>query len=151
MSGYHGSSLRRSHRGSNDFGRFPWRAVAVAAFAGCSVLYLWLWLVDGKPVGGGFFLVPVLVALTAPALIHASRTESRFDLAGLMALGLALRFGAACYRWLNGADAHVYSQVGTQLANSFRALHFGVDTGAPVPGTGATLTRSVRGSTWIFS
>jgi hypothetical protein len=133
MGGYHGSSLRRIGRGSNEFARFPWRAVAVAAFVGLSVLYLWLWLVAGKPVGGGLFLVPVLVALTAPALMHASRTESRFDLAGLM----ALRFGAAYYRWLNGVDAHVYSQVGTQLANSFRALHFGVDTGAPVPGTGA--------------
>jgi hypothetical protein len=137
MGGYHGSSQRRIGRGPKESARFPWRPVAVAAFVACSVLFLWLWLGAGKPVGGGFFLVPVLVALTAPALMHASRTESRFDLAGIMALGLALRFGAAYYRWLNGADAHVYNNIGTELANSFRGLHFGVDTRGAVPGTGA--------------
>jgi hypothetical protein len=137
MGRYRGASLRRLGARPDERSGFQWRAAAVAAFAGLLVLYLWFWLVEGKPVGGSVFLVPVLLLLTAPALVRASRTELRFDLAGLMAVGLALRFGAAYYRWANGADAHTYNKFGTQFAESFRTLHFGVDTGAPVPGTGA--------------
>ena len=116
---------------------FPWRVVAILAFAACMVLYAWTWLAEGKPTGGALLLIPVALLVTAPALTRASRNETRFDLAGLMATGLLLRFLAVYYRWTHAADAHVYSKAGTQLAQSFRSLHFDVDTGAPVPGTGA--------------
>ncbi len=53
-----------------------------------------------------------------------------------MATGLALRFGGSYYRWSHAVDANVYQKVGAELADSFRAFHFDVDTGAPVPGTG---------------
>jgi len=108
----------------------------VVAFASCLGFFLWLWLIEGKPLGGGLFLVPVLLMVTAPAFVRAGRAEPGFDLGGLMATGLALRFAAAYYRFSNGADAHVYNRFGTQLAQSFRALHFDVNTGASVPGTG---------------
>jgi len=108
----------------------------VVAFASCLGFFLWLWLIEGKPLGGGLFLVPVLLMVTAPALVRAGRAEPGFDLGGLMATGLALRFAAAYYRFANGFDAHVYNRFGTQLAQSFRALHFDVNTGASVPGTG---------------
>jgi hypothetical protein len=115
---------------------FPWRAVAIAAFVGCFALYLWVWLVDGAPAGAVLLVLPALVMLSAPVFLRASRTERSFDLAGLMATGLALRFAALYYRWLHGQDGHGYNWAGVQLARSFRALHFDVDTGAPVPGTG---------------
>jgi hypothetical protein len=100
------------------------------------MLYLWFWLGAGRAIGSGLLLVPLLFALTGPALIRARRTETGFDLAGLMGTGLALRFAAAYYRWDHGADAHVYNTFGTQLAHSFRSLHFDVPVDAPIPGTG---------------
>ena len=116
---------------------FPWRLAAVVVFVACFSLYAWQTLIAGRPVGGGLLLLPVLFMLTAPAFVRASRSESTFDLAGLMATGLALRCAAAYFRWVNGADAHVYHQVGAELARSFRSLHFSVDVGREVPGTGA--------------
>lgn len=115
---------------------FPWRLVAVATVVGCLMLYLWFWIGENMPIGSGLFLVPLLFLLTAPALMRARRTEAGFDLAGLMATGLALRFAAAYYRWDHGQDSHTYDTAGTQLAHSFRSLHFNVSAGAPVPGTG---------------
>jgi len=100
------------------------------------MLYLWFWIGESKPIGSGLLLVPLLLLLTGPALVRARRSEARFDLAGLMATGLALRFGAAYYRWDHGADARTYDLFGTQLGQSFRSLHFNASVGAPVPGTG---------------
>jgi hypothetical protein len=99
------------------------------------MMYLWVWL-DGKQVGSALLLVPLLFMLTGPALLRANRTEKGFDLAGLMATGLALRFVSAYYRWQHGADAHAYNSVGTHLAQTFRTLHFGANVHGPVPGTG---------------
>ena len=114
---------------------FPWRVTAAFAFGGTLALYGWFWA-EGKAVASGLFVVPLLFLLTAPVLVRASRTETRFDLAGIMATGLALRFAAAYYAFDHAADANVYNQFGTALARQFRALHFDVNTGAPVPGTG---------------
>lgn len=115
---------------------FAWRALAGVAFAACLMAFLWQWLVAGRPIGGGLLVAPVLLVLTAPAFVRAARTERSFDLAGLMATGLALRFVGAYFRFTNAVDAHVYDRVGTELAESFRALRFDVDTGRPLPGTG---------------
>lgn len=114
----------------------PWRLVALLALLSCFAVYGWSWLVRDDPTGSAVLLIPILGAFTVPFLVRAARSETRFDLAGIAATGLALRFGFAYYRWEHGADAHVYQKVGATLAESFRALQFDVDTGAPVPGTG---------------
>jgi len=122
-------------RGRRQPSFFPWRVAAAFALLGTLAAYTWFWT-EGKAVGSGLFVVPLLFLFTAPALVRVSRTETRFDLAGIMALGLALRFAAAYYAFDHAADAGVYSQIGTLLANSFRTLHFNVGTTGPVPGTG---------------
>ena len=72
-----------------------------------------------------------------PASSFVPRTPSgRFDLAGLMATGLALRFFASFYRFTHGFDAYTYDHEGDRLAESFRHFNFGVDAQAAVPGTG---------------
>src|SRR6516165_6077849 len=121
--------------GRRDLAFHPWRLGATFALLGTLAGYAWFWT-EGKAVGSGLFVVPLLFLLTAPALVRVSRSETRFDLAGIMATGLALRFAATYYAFDHAADAHVYNRVGTQLASKFRTLHFGVSTGAPVPGTG---------------
>src|SRR5262249_49723259 len=126
----------RAGRGRPSVPGFPWRVTAVAAAVGCLMMYLWVWVDAGQPVGAGPLLVPLLFALTGPAFIRARRDEPGFDLAGLMGTGLALRFAAAYYRWDHGSDAHTYNAFGSQLAHSFRSLHFDVPVNAPVPGTG---------------
>ena len=122
--------------GSHPPAQSSWRLAAVVAIIACFALYAWQAVTAGKPVASGLLLLPVLLMLTAPALIRASRSESAFDLAGLMATGLALRCIGAYFRYVNGADAHVYHQVGSELARSFRALDFSVDVGREIPGTG---------------
>jgi hypothetical protein len=116
---------------------FPWSFVAIFAFLVCMGMYAWLWVAGGAPVGAALPTIPVLVALTAPILVHAARTERRFDLAGLLALGLLLRFIAMYYRFDHAVDARTYNVWGTHLAESFRDLNFAPDTGAAVPGTGS--------------
>src|SRR5713101_9978116 len=97
-------STGRSSRGATATKPpFAWSGVAGAVFVGAFMLYGWLWLAEGKPVGGALFLVPMLVLFTAPAFVAARRSETGFDLAGLMATGLALRVAAAYYRFANGA------------------------------------------------
>src|SRR5215469_11795134 len=93
----------------------PWRLVAGFAFVGTLAAYGWFWT-EGKAVGSGLFVMPLLFLLTAPALVRVSRSETRFDLAGIMATGLALRFAATYYSFDHAADANVYSQYGTRLA-----------------------------------
>ena len=125
-----------AHRAQSAREKSPWQGVAVLVFVACFALYAWQAVTAGKPVGGGLLLMPMLLLLTAPTLVRARRSEPTFDLAGLMATGLALRCVGAYFRWANGLDAHVYHRVGAQLAVSFRSLDFAVDTGRPVPGTG---------------
>jgi hypothetical protein len=121
--------------GRRDASFFPWRVIAVFATLGTLAEYAWFWT-EGRAVGSGLFVVPLLVLLTAPSLVRVSRSETRFDLAGIMATGLALRFAATYYAFDHAADAHVYNHIGTLLASSFRTLHFNVGTTGPVPGTG---------------
>jgi hypothetical protein len=83
----------------------------------------------------GVLVIPVLTLLTVPLFIRRSRGES-FDLGGIMAVGLMLRFLGCFYRFDNAADGGVYVDAGRQLAQSYRHLDFGVNTGGSFPGTG---------------
>jgi hypothetical protein len=102
------------------------------------VVCFWLWLHRITSVGGvgvGLFVIPALTLLSLPLFLRAGRNQS-FDLGGLLAVGLMLRFLACFVRFDNAADGGVYTIKGGELAQSFKNLHFDVDTGATIPGTG---------------
>ena len=111
--------------------------MAILAFLACMAMYAWFWIGNGTPVGSALLFIPILFALTTPIFVRAARTERHFDLAGLLALGLLLRFIAAYYRYDHAVDARTYNVWGTRLAQSFRELNFAPDTGANVPGSGS--------------
>lgn len=115
-----------------------WRAVAAIVFALDVGLAAWLWVTDSQkwPVGVAFVVIPLLLLVTTPLFVWAARSERRFDLAGLLATGLLLRFAASFYRFGNAIDADVYHVFGSNLAQQFRHLTFDVDTGSSVLGTG---------------
>jgi len=125
------------HRGES-VRKTGWRAVAGIVFVFDIGLCIWLWTNNSRvwPVGVGLVVMPLLLLLTTPLFVWAARSETSFDLAGLFATGLLLRFGASFYRFGNGADASVYHAVGTHLAEDFRHFDFGVNTGSSIPGTG---------------
>ena len=127
----------------------PWRIAAVVLTLGCIAYYAVIWAATSKSVGVAIVEIPLLVLLTAPLFILASRTETRFDLAGVMATGLALRFIACYYRFTHAADSATYHNAGIELAKSFRQFNFGVDTGSPVPGTGGM--KLVAGVAEVFT
>ena len=128
---------------------FPWSFLAILTFLACMAMYAWLWIGGGAQVGAALFFIPILVAVTAPIIIRAARTERHFDLGGLLALGLLLRFAASYYRFDNAVDARTYNLFGTRLAESFRAFDFGADTGAAVPGSGSM--RYISGLVHVLS
>src|SRR5262249_8435928 len=113
-----------------------WTFGAILAFLVCMALYAWFWVAGDQPIGAAFLVIPILVALTTPIFLWA-RSERSFDLAGLIAVALLLRFMAAFYRYDTAVDARTYNVWGTRLAESFRQLNFTPDTGSDVPGTGA--------------
>jgi hypothetical protein len=128
---------------------FSWQAIAFAVFSLTIVFWLWQWLVYGWAAGSTLIVIPLLTVLTTPLLVAASRSERRFDLAGIAATGLALRFFAAFYRMAHGVDAYLYDKEGNRIADAFRHFHFDVDAGAPVPGTGGM--RIVAGAVSVFT
>jgi hypothetical protein len=115
---------------------FSWQSVALALFALTLVFWCWQWLTYGWPAGSSLFVIPLLTLLTGPIFIRAARTEPRFDLAGIMACGLALRFLFSFYRYTHGLDAYTYDRAGNEIAHSLRNFNFGFDPGGEVPGTG---------------
>ncbi|MFA5884660.1 MAG: hypothetical protein WDA60_12470 [Acidimicrobiia bacterium] len=117
--------------------RFPWTALGVLGGVGLFALYLWLWLVQGEPVGAAILLGPILVVITIPLFVKAGRMTTSFDLGGLLLTGLVVRFAFAYNRLLHAVDAYDYHFEGIRLARYYRALDFGVSTGKDVPGTGA--------------
>jgi hypothetical protein len=127
----------------------PFTTLAVVVGFLTAGLLLWAWLIDGKAVGVSLVEIPLLLLLTTPLFLRAARDEPRFDLAGILALGLLLRFAASYYRYLHAADAFVYHQNGLKLATDYRHFNFGVDPGAPVPGTGGM--RIVAGVVEVFT
>jgi hypothetical protein len=117
-------------------GVFPWTVIGVLLMALTMSFYLWKWLIDGAAVGATLILIPLIVIFTAPVLVRAARTEKQFDLAGIMLVGLGLRFALAYYRMTHAFDAVVYHDWGVKLAAQYRALNFGADPQQQVPGTG---------------
>jgi hypothetical protein len=115
---------------------FSWRTVAGVLLIGCIAWYAVMWIGTSKSVGVAIIEIPFLLLISAPLFILASRNEQRFDLAGLLATGLALRFAAAYYRFTHAADSATYHNAGIELAKSFRHFQFNVDPKSPVPGTG---------------
>jgi hypothetical protein len=115
-----------------------WWAVAAVVGVLDFGLAAWLWVTDpvNWPVGVAIAVIPLLALLTTPIFLWASRTERRFDLAGLLVTALLLRFGAAFYRFGSAKDADTYHTIGSNLAVSFRHFNFGVDPKGTVPGTG---------------
>jgi hypothetical protein len=126
-----------------------WRFLAVVLALGAIAYYTVIWTVTSKSVGVAIVEIPFLMLLTAPLFVLAARTETRFDLAGLLATGLGLRFIACYYRFTHAADAATYHNSGIELARSFRNLNFGVDPGSPVPGTGGM--KIVAGVAEVFT
>jgi hypothetical protein len=130
------SPLTSGRRTTVAEGQFPWTVVGVLLLAFTMAWYLWLWLVDGKAVGATLIMIPLILLFSAPMMVRAARSEPSFDIAGLMLVGLAMRFALAFYRMNHAFDAVVYHKYGVQLAASYRALDFGADPGAAIPGTG---------------
>jgi hypothetical protein len=106
----------------------------VVVMATCFVLWTDRTSTVGS-VGVGLIVIPVLTLLTLPLCMRGRRTES-FDLGGLMAVGLMLRFLGCFYRFDNAADGGVYANAAADLAKSYQHLNFDVDTGGSFPGTG---------------
>jgi hypothetical protein len=128
---------------------FPFTGLAVAAFTATMAMYLWGWLVGTSSVGAAIVVIPLLTLVTLPLISRAARTEPDFDLGGLLALGLIARFAASYYRFTHASDGATYHFVGAQLAQSYRSLDFGVDTGFPIPGTGGM--RMITGIVEVFT
>jgi hypothetical protein len=118
-------------------------------FALTIVYWMWQWLAYGWAAGSSLLVIPLLTLLTMPLFISASRRERRFDLAGIAATGLALRFFASFYRMAHGFDAFVYNKEGDRIADAFRHFRFNVDPGADVPGTGGF--RIIAGVVSVFT
>ncbi len=89
----------------------------------------------GKFLHGTIFAALLTAGLMFP-IRQIARSESTFDFGSIALIGLAMRFVGAVQRFSDASDGAVYFQVGRNLAVSFRALQFQVDTGRPIPGTG---------------
>src|SRR5262245_31084000 len=100
--------LGRSDRSETGEGRFPWTVVGVLLMAFVLSFYMWKWLIDARPVGATLIVVPLILIFTAPVLLRVARSERQFDLAGLMLVGLAIRFAFAYYRMEHAEDAGIY-------------------------------------------
>jgi len=102
-------------------------AVLVGYLAG-AVVGITSWL--------GVGVVVALTIISSPLLDRIGRRVPGLELAGLFRLSLALKLLATLPRYLARADSRDYYRVGRVLADSFRSLHFVIDPGRSVPGTG---------------
>jgi hypothetical protein len=129
---------RRSFRRSTGPARSWFRIAAAAAFA----LALGLAAYGAvRPRGAntsalGLVAIPLLAVLVHQLVRRTAAREPRFDLLGIMMLGLGLRCIGAFLRFTAPVDALIYHQEGSRIAPALRGLDFGVDTGRPIPGTG---------------
>ena len=96
----------------------------------------------------GLVAIPLLAVLVHQIVRRSVAREARFDLLGIMMLGLGLRCVGAFLRFTAPVDALVYHEEGSRIAPALRGLDFGVDTGRPIPGTG--WIRYVSGITHAF-
>jgi hypothetical protein len=111
-------------------------AIGLAFVVMFTMVGLWITNPVRFQVASGLFVVPILFLLTLFLCARARRIGADFDIAGLMLAGLGLRVFALFYRYRFLQDAGIFHQTGSVLAESFRSLHFDVDVGAPMPGTG---------------
>lgn len=122
---------------------FSWTALGVFAGVGLLAFYVWLWLIQGEPVGGAILLGPILIVFTIPIFLKANRMAPGFDLGGLLLFGLVLRFALVYQRFAHAVDGIEYHVEGVRLAQAYRQLDFSAPTGKEIPGTGAM--RAVSG------
>ena len=128
--------------------QYPLRTAAAVLLVGTLGFYGVIFA-SGKDVAGAFAAIPILVLFTLPVLAYAARSEARFDLAGILGIGLLVRFLAAYYRFTHAADSILYHRNGVIIAQHLRQYDFGVDTGAAVPGTGGL--RYIAGVVEVFT
>jgi hypothetical protein len=131
--------LRRARpaRRRHDTARSPLlRLVAGSAMAAVIGWYA-LGVVRGVDAAAGVVLIPAVAVVCWPIFRLLARDEHHLDLLALLYLALAAKFFGAYQRFQGAADAGVYHRVGVELAESFRNLEFGVDTGRDIPGTGS--------------
>jgi hypothetical protein len=139
----------RTARRTSNQAHFPWTSIAVVALLLTLAMLAWSWLIGTNAVGVALIEIPLLMLLTTPLFMRESRAETRFDLGGLLALGLIVRFAAAYYRFTHASDGATYHLIGTKLAESYRHFDFGADTGYPIPGTGGM--RMITGLVEVFT
>lgn len=123
--------------------RFPWTVLGTFLGAGLFAYYLYLWFVQGEPVGGAIVLGPILVVFSIPIFLRAGQTNPEVDMGGVLLCGLVLRFAFVYERFTNAVDGIEYHFEGVRLAEAYRRFEFGAPTGKDVPGTGAM--RAVSG------
>ncbi len=131
-----GRPLAGADPAPDDRRPFSWTALGVFGGVTLFALYLWLWLVEARPVGAAMLLGPILVGITAPFLARANRRNPGFDLGGVLLCGLVLRFALVYYRFTHAVDAIGYRSEGSRLATYYRDFDFSAPTGGKVPGTG---------------
>lgn len=141
---------RRRHRRPPGGSTSWFRLAAAAAFA---LAYGAIAYGAIRPRGAntsilGLVALPLVVVLAHQLVRRTAAREHRFDLLGIMMLGLGLRAIGAFARFTAPVDALVYHQEGSRIAPALRGLDFGVDTGRPIPGTG--WIRYVSGLTHAF-
>jgi hypothetical protein len=122
--------------------------LCVVAFTLLVCFYLYA-AVQGKGTEIGLILVPIFCLIMAPWLARLDKAQPAFKLLPIAFLGLILRSLATYFRLENAADAIYYHRWGVQLAPSFRALNFDVDTQREIPGTGTV--RYISGLVSVFT
>jgi len=125
-----------SRRGTTTGTRMAW-ASWVGWAALMSVLFAYFFgAIVGITSWMGVGVVVGLTIVSAPMLERIGRRTPGLELAGLFRLSLALKLLATLPRYLTRADSRDYYRVGRSLADSFRSMHFVIDPGRSVPGTG---------------
>jgi hypothetical protein len=116
-----------------------WRPLTVTSF-GLALICAWVAALLALTVSQGYetsaplLLIPVLVALSLPALMRQAHREESATLLWLLVAALVLKLGSALVRdyvafdlYGGAADAAAYHQRGVELSEAFRDGNF--DTG----------------------
>jgi hypothetical protein len=113
-----------------------WRPLTVTAF-GLALICAWVAALLALTVSQGYetsaplFLIPVLVALSLPALMRQAHREESATLLWLLVAALVLKLGSALVRhyvafdvYGGAADAAAYHERGVELSEAFRDGNF---------------------------
>src|SRR5687767_13325413 len=109
-----------------------WRPLTVTAF-GLTLICAWVAALLALTVSQGYetsaplFLIPVLVALSLPALMRQAHREESATLLWFLLAALVLKLGSALVRhyvafdvYGGAADAAAYHERGVELSEAFR-------------------------------